>query len=217
MEIDTAPRPPAPTPWGRLALFVVLLGPVTLLVLLPIGLGLDRYVVTGSSMDGDRDGGISRGSLAFERVVPVSDLRVGDVITYQPPGAADEDDMVTHRIVAIGAAGVVTRGDAMPTADPWTLRPGQPTMSRVAFVIPWIGWAYLFVLHPQGWVLTLASAAVLLGLTAHRLRRRTPTLRPPTSGSAAEIGAEAGPQAAAQTAAQAVVARSGAVSESGQR
>ena len=109
MEIETAPRHPAPTPWGRLLLSVVLFGPVTLLVLLPIGLGLERYVMTGSSMEG----GIDRGSIAFERVVPVSDLRVGDVITYAHPGAgADQDAMVTHRIVSIRAEGIRTQGDA---------------------------------------------------------------------------------------------------------
>src|SRR6478735_9972746 len=98
MEIETAPSPPAPTPWGRLLLFVVLFGPVTLLVLLPIGLGLERYVMTGSSMAG----GIDRGSIAFERVVPVSDLRVGDVITFAEPdpgagesGHEDGDSVVT--------------------------------------------------------------------------------------------------------------------------
>ncbi len=71
MEIETAPHRPAPTPWGRLLLFVVVFGPVTFLVLLPIGLGLERYVMTGDSMSG----AIGQGSIVFERVVPVSDLR----------------------------------------------------------------------------------------------------------------------------------------------
>ncbi|MDF1602943.1 hypothetical protein [Nocardioides sp. YIM 152315] len=178
MEITTAPRPPAPTPWGRWVLLVVLIAPVTVLVLLPIGLGLERVVITGSSMDGPRDGGLSRGSIAFERIVPVSDLRVGDVITYQRPGAADGDAMVTHRIVATGPEGIVTRGDAVPTADPWTLRPEEPTLRRVEFAVPWVGWAYLLHLNPVGWALTVGSALVLVALGAQRHRRRTPSLRP---------------------------------------
>src|SRR6201999_3525964 len=40
MEITTSPHRPASTPWGRLFAIVVILGPVTILVLLPIGLGL---------------------------------------------------------------------------------------------------------------------------------------------------------------------------------
>jgi signal peptidase I len=173
MEIETAPRHPAPPPWGRLVLFVVLFGPVTLLVLLPIGLGLQRYVMTGDSMAGS----IDRGSIAFERVVPVSDLRVGDVITYRPPEAAADDTMVTHRIVSIQADGIRTQGDAEPSADPWVLVTEDPTVSRVELTVPWIGWAYLFLFHPQGWVLTLGSALALVLLTTRRLRHPVATVR----------------------------------------
>ena len=174
MEIETAPHRPATTPWGRLVLFVVIFAPVTFLVLLPIGLGLERYVMSGDSMSG----GIDQGSIVFERVVPVSDLRAGDVITYSPPAAADVDGMVTHRIVSVGPEGIVTQGDAEAAPDPWTLRPGSPTMSRVVFSVPWIGWAYLFLFHPQGWVLTVASALALTLLMSRRFRRTSPTLRP---------------------------------------
>ena len=173
MEIETAPRHPAPTPGGRLLLFVVLFGPVTLLVLLPIGLGLERYVMTGSSMDG----GIDRGSIAFERVVPVSDLRVGDVITYPHPEAEGGDTLVTHRIVSIQPDEIRTQGDAAEAVDPWVVHPDSPTMSRVEFTVPWIGWAYLLLFRAQGWVLTLGSAAVLVVLMTRRLRQ--PDLRKP--------------------------------------
>ncbi|KQW49262.1 hypothetical protein ASC77_11280 [Nocardioides sp. Root1257] len=172
MEIETAARLPASTPWGRLALSVVLLGPVTLLVLLPIGLGLERYVMTGSSMEGS----IGRGSIAFERVVPVSDLRVGDVVTYPQPGETDPD-LVTHRIVAIERDGLRTQGDALAAPDPWVLHPDAPTMSRVEFAVPWVGWAYLFLAHPEGWLLITVSAAVLLLLLSGRLRRAPATRR----------------------------------------
>ena len=182
MEIETAPHRPAPTPWGRLLLFVVVLGPVTFLVLLPIGLGLERYVMTGDSMAGS----IGRGSIVFERVVPVSDLRPGDVITYDPPATADVDGMVTHRIVAIGPDGIVTKGDAEAAVDPWKVRSEQPTMSRVAFSVPWVGWAYLFLFHPRGWLLTVGSAIALTLLMSRRLRVKHPTLRPPSEGTEAD-------------------------------
>jgi signal peptidase I len=167
MEIPTAARPPASTPWGRVVLCVVLFAPVTLLVLLPVGLGLERYVMTGSSMSG----GIDRGSIAFERVVPVSDLRVGDVITYPHPEATDPDARITHRIVAIEADGIRTQGDALSEPDPWLLRPDSPTLSRVEFSVPLVGWAYLFLSHPRGWVITAAAAAALVLLLSGRLRR----------------------------------------------
>ena len=185
MEIETAPRPPAQTPWGRLALLVVLLGPVIVLVLLPIGLGLERYVMTGDSMAGS----MGRGTIAFERAVPVNNLRVGDVITYRRPGAAvdgvdggdvdggDGGVMITHRIVSIRPDAIRTQGDAVDSVDPWVLRPEAPTISRVEFTVPWIGWAYLLLFHTQGWVLTLASAAVLALLTVRRLRHPPATIR----------------------------------------
>lgn len=173
MEIETAARPPASTPWGRLVLSVVLLGPVTLLVLLPIGLGLERYVVTGSSMDGE----LGRGSVAFERVVPVSDLRVGDVITYPQPGQADRDTLVTHRIVAIERDGIRTQGDALAAPDPWVLHPDTPTVSRVELAVPWVGWAYLFLARPEGLLLTVVSAAALVVLLSGRVRRAPVALR----------------------------------------
>jgi signal peptidase len=173
MEIQTAPRHPAPTPWGRLVLFFVIFGPVTLLVLLPIGLGLERYVMTGDSMSG----GIDRGSIAFERVVPVSDLRVGDVITYRRPGAADDAALVTHRIVAFEADGIRTQGDAEPSRDPWLVRTDGPTLSRVELTVPWIGWAYLFLFHPQAWLLIVGAAGALVVLMTQRLRHPVATVR----------------------------------------
>ena len=173
MEIRTAPSHPALTPWGRLLLCVALFGPVTLLVLLPIGLGFERYVMTGTSMSGSVD----RGSVAFERVVPVSDLQVGDVITYRRPDAADGHAMVTHRIVSVSAGGIVTRGDVEPQVDPWVLRPDAPTLARVEFVVPWVGWIYLVLLHPPGLILVFA-AALTLGVLARRRRRAWPVLEP---------------------------------------
>jgi signal peptidase I len=178
MEIETAPHRPPATPWGRLLLLVVVLGPVTVLVLLPIGLGLQRYVMTGDSMAGS----IGRGTVVFERTVPVSDLRPGDVITYRRPPTADGDGMVTHRIVAIGPAGIVTKADAEVAPDPWTLQPDGPTLPRVVFTVPWIGWAYLVLFHPQGWLLTTASAVLLVVLLSQRWgRRRRPRLRDETA------------------------------------
>lgn len=167
MEIATAPRRPASTPWGRLLVLVAVLGPVAVLVLLPIGLGLQRYVMTGDSMAGS----MGRGSIVFERAVPVSDLRPGDVITYRSPVAADGDGMVTHRVVSVGAAGIVTQADTERAPDPWLVQPEGSTVNRVVFTVPWIGWAYLVLLHPAGWVLTALSAVVLTLLLSRRSAR----------------------------------------------
>jgi signal peptidase I len=171
MEITASPHRPAPTPWGRLLALVVVLAPVSFLVLLPIGLGLERYVMSGDSMDGG-DGGIAQGTVLFERAVPVDDLAVGDVITFQAPESSDIDGMVTHRVVAVRPAGVVTQGDAEPRRDPWVLPDDAPNVSEVVFTLPWVGYAYLLVADPGTWLLVVASAALLALLLSGEVRRR---------------------------------------------
>lgn len=187
MEITTSPHRPAPTPWGRLLALVVILGPVTVLVLLPIGLGLQRYVMSGDSMDGDRADSIPRGSVVLERPVPADDLRVGDVITYRPPASAHVEGMVTHRIVAIDADGIVTQGDGLARPDPWRLQPGDTAVPRVVVSLPWVGYAYLVLADPVLWLLLLGSAGLLAVLVAGSLlRSRSPAATPAGAGAGVE-------------------------------
>jgi signal peptidase len=109
------------------------------LLAVPAALGYKRYVIVGRSMTGTYD----RGSLIFDRPVPVGRLRVGDVITYTPPR---HDGAVTHRIVWIGrdrsgARAYRTKGDANPAPDPWHFTLHRPTQARVAFAVPYVGYA----------------------------------------------------------------------------
>ena len=184
MEISTSPHRPAPTPWGRLLVVLVILGPVTILVLLPIGLGLERYVVSGDSMNG----GIDHGSVVFERPVPVGELEVGDVITFRAPESSGTGGMVTHRIVEIGPHGILTQGDANDARDPWTLRPDQATVPRVVFALPWVGYAYLVLLHPHTWALLLGSLGMLAVLLSSEVVRRRQTTTP-APDAPARVGA----------------------------
>lgn len=172
MEITTSPHRPASTPWGRLLALVVVLGPVSILVLLPVGLGLERYVMSGDSMDTGAAGGIPQGSVVFEREVPVGDLRRGDVITFRPPASAGVDGLVTHRIVRISPRGIVTRGDAEPTRDPWLLVPREPTLPRVVYTLPWVGYLYLVIFHPITRVVLAAAVGLLVLLVVTEVRRR---------------------------------------------
>jgi signal peptidase I len=113
-----------------------------LAVLLPSLWGWQRYAIVSGSMSGTYD----RGSLVFDEVVPVAELNVGDVITYQPPPGAGPDHLITHRISWIGRDGegrriYRTKGDANAVADPWTFRLDQPTQARVRFGVPYAGHA----------------------------------------------------------------------------
>lgn len=187
MEITPSPHRQAPTPWGRLLAIVIVLAPVSVLVLLPIGLGLERYVMSGDSMDAGPDG-ISQGSVLFEREVPVSEVRVGDVITYSPPESSGVDGRVTHRVIAIRAGGLFTQGDAEPRRDPWVLRGESATVSRVEYTLPFVGYAYLLVAEPGVWLVVVVSAGALALLLSGEIRRR----RRVSPASEAPVPAESG-------------------------
>lgn len=107
--------------------------------IVPMAFGLQRYVITGSSMTGTYD----VGSVVFEDVVPINDLRVGDVITYLPPPDSGVDHLVTHRIVSIKGGVFRTKGDAVEKADPWRFRPGGNNQPRVVFSVPRVGYAFI--------------------------------------------------------------------------
>lgn len=107
--------------------------------LLPSLMGLQRYVIMGGSMEGTYD----LGSVVFEEVVPVEELRVGDVITYVPPADSGIDTLVTHRITAIDGADFRTQGDANPAVDPWTFQLTAATQPRVVAHVPYVGFAFM--------------------------------------------------------------------------
>jgi signal peptidase len=139
MEISTKPRRPA----RFLRLLVNLFSLGTLLLaagfIIPSAFGLQRYVITGTSMSGTYD----LGSVVFEEVVPVNDLRVGDVITYMPPPESNIDHLVTHRIVKIKNGAYRTKGDAVPQVDPWTFRLDTVNQPRVKYSVPYVGYVFI--------------------------------------------------------------------------
>lgn len=138
------------------------LGCLLLVATLAPGLfGYQRFVVVGGSMEPH----IHRGSLIFDEVVPVARLRIGDVITYVPPG---HSDAVTHRIVSReldrGERVFRTRGDANDAPDllPFTL--DRPVQARVAFAVPYAGYLFMLLASPQARLFLLVLPAVALAL-----------------------------------------------------
>jgi signal peptidase len=123
------------------ALLLACLAPAALM-LVPALLGYERYVITGDSMSGAYD----RGSILYSREVPVEQLAVGDVITYEPPPKAGTDGLVTHRIVSIqrahGERVFRTGGDANAEPDPWRFSLEEPTQARASFAVPLAGYAF---------------------------------------------------------------------------
>jgi signal peptidase I len=163
---------------------------VAALMLLPGVLGLDRYVITGGSMSGT----FERGALVFERQVPVSELRVGDVITYLPPAESGLAELVTHRIISIepsadGATSPTfqTQGDANESADPWTFQLAESVQPRVEGWLPEVGWIFIALAAPGVRMLVIGAPAAIIallclrdlvrGLTARRPRHVAETKR----------------------------------------
>ena len=160
------------SPWWRLLrrlamapvwflVTAVLLGSVGIAVTQRTGAAQLLTVVSGSM-----EPTLPLGSLVV--VVPraADAVRVGDVITFSPPG--DNTRTVTHRIVDVQGRGdelvVHTRGDANPVADPWTLTfPTRRTWVVVANA-PWVGRPWLWLAQPAHRQLVLVPAALLVTL-----------------------------------------------------
>jgi signal peptidase len=135
---------------------------IAAVMLVPAAMGLDRYVITSGSMAGSYD----QGSIVFDRVVARESLRVGDVVTFAPPGA---HDLVTHRIVeatrgADGLPAFRTKGDANTVVDPWTFTPTRAELPKVVGSIPYLG--YVFAALDVRWIRTVVIAipALLVAL-----------------------------------------------------
>lgn len=145
--------------WRRVSARLSLTAVVFAIVLLaPAALGLSQHAVDDEAMAGS----VSRGSLVFERPVrEIDELQVGDVITFPAPGIPGVEGKVTRRVVAIEGNRVRTRGDALPGADPWTLRTRTAEPSRMVFSVPFAGYPQLLV---PG--LTWTALALLLAVAA---------------------------------------------------
>jgi signal peptidase I len=148
------------------ALAVAALG-LAALMLVPAALGMDRYVITGASMSGT----FEKGSLVYERKVPVTQLKVGDVITYLPPHDSGVTELVTHRIVEVspGPAGAAsplirTKGDANASVDPWTFVLSGAVQPKVEAVVPGVGWLFIALADRYLRMLVIGIPAAIVAL-----------------------------------------------------
>lgn len=135
--------------------------------LVPSLIGYERYVITGGSMSGT----FEKGSVAFEKRVPIEDLKVGDVITYQPPADSGVPTLVTHRIISIttldsGQVRYRTQGDANPDPDPWKFSLVEADQPVVRRTVPHVGWIFIRLADPHFRVLLIGVPAALIALAS---------------------------------------------------
>lgn len=151
---------------------------LTIVVLVPrIGGATPYTILTGSMRPG-----LPPGTLVVAKPVPVEDLGVGDVITYQL--SSGDPTVVTHRIVATAQRGdgtilVQTEGDANDVPDdPWVM-PVQ-IKGRLWYSVPYLGRVNTVFTGHQHQTLVYAAAGLLggyallmfAGAVRERVRRR---------------------------------------------
>ena len=151
--------------WVALVCVVLVAG----LMVVPTLLGYERYVIVSGSMDP----AIPTGSVVYDKVVPVDELEVGDVITFVPPPEYGIDAPVTHRIVDIakstsGAPVFRTKGDANDSLDAWRMVPDKPGLPRVEHHIEKLGYVYMFL--SKRWVQLLLIGLPALVITVFVIR-----------------------------------------------
>lgn len=118
-------------------LLAVTVGVLAAMVLIPRLTGSTAYTILTGSMEPN----MPPGTLIVVKPTPVDQLRVGQVITFQP--RSGDPEVVTHRIIGVfynseGERRINTRGDANNVQDPWALEPGQ-VRGRVWYAVPYLG------------------------------------------------------------------------------
>jgi signal peptidase len=141
-------------------------------LLLPTVFSGKLAIVQSSSMEP----AIPAGALAIMMPVAPEKVKVGDIVTFNPPW--DPDVTISHRVIEIqddGELHFVTKGDATEEADPFAVSSEQ-IHGKVNFNIPYVGFAAVYVLqYVRTWLgfalLVAIPSAILIGSTIRGLGR----------------------------------------------
>jgi signal peptidase I len=157
---------------------------VAVAVLALILLGYRPLVVRSASMTPT----LGVGDVVLEEWIHASDVRVGDIVTFDDPTGSGET--VTHRVVARtergGVVDVQTRGDANTTTEQWTAA-SDLRIGRVAWSVPAVG-AVVTRLRTEAVRFALVGGGIVVALAATRglvrpRRRSRPALEPVAGGA----------------------------------
>lgn len=117
-------------------LMVALVALVAAVTVVPRAMGAVPLTVLTGSMEP----ALAPGDLVVVRPAPADEIRVGEVITFQP--VSDDPTLVTHRVTGLtteptGVTGFTTQGDANGAADDPIA--ADQVKGRVVYSVPWIG------------------------------------------------------------------------------
>ncbi|HYR61810.1 MAG TPA: signal peptidase I [Actinomycetota bacterium] len=120
-------------------------------ILLALGLGpRTGWYRTLTVLSGSMTPRIPVGSVVIVTPEAPSEVRVGQVITYQIPVL--DHHVVSHRVVKVISGGghpvLQTKGDANAAPDPWIFQVTDTRIWHVQGVVPGLGWMIIAVHQP---------------------------------------------------------------------
>ncbi len=105
------------------------------------------------------------GTLVVDRTADPAEIRIGDVVTYQPQSG--NPMVITHRVIAIthsagGELSFTVQGDNNSAPDAAPVRPVQ-IQGRVWYSVPWIGWVNQAVAGgARAWIAPVLAGGLFL-------------------------------------------------------
>ena len=126
--------------WAGNIILGLMLCVVLFAVLLPSVFSGSLAIVRSSSMEP----AMPAGALAVMLPIDAGDVKVGDIIAFDPPWDPDSDVTVSHRVIGVRYYDEQilfdTKGDATEDSDPQYV-PAQSVHGKVVFSIPYLGYA----------------------------------------------------------------------------
>ena len=167
---------------------------VLLLVLAFCVLTLSGYQVASGQwhatpvLSGSMRPGLQPGDVVVTQRVPISDLRVRDVVVFYPPNQTAHETV--HRIVKLtvkgGTTSITTWGDANPVADPVVSSLSGTTAYRVVRVVPLLGYPAVWLQNGGRGMLAIGLGVILLILAVVTLIRPDQPTKPPGDADPAD-------------------------------
>ena len=158
-----------PLGWlGQVVAWLVILSVGTVIILSVIapriGGGTPYTILTGSMRPS-----MPPGTLAVNRVVPIDEIGVGSVITYQLESG--KPTVVTHRVVSTGFNGkgeqiFRTQGDANNAVDKTPVLPAQ-IQGRLWYKVPYLGYVNTLITGKGRDITMVAVVSFLLLYSAY--------------------------------------------------
>ena len=134
------------------------------------------------------------GDVVITHRVPISDLKVRDVLVFHPP--AQGDRLTVHRIVKLtvkaGTTSITTWGDANPAPDFGVSSLGGTTAYRVARVVPLVGYPAVWMQNGQRGLMIIGLGVALLITAAVTILRPDKPSTPDGSDHPADPAADTG-------------------------